>query len=184
MLHYVTSNKSKIEVAQKYLHPHGVIVSGSQLEFDEIQSSSIEIIARHKAAEAFRKLNKPLLVNDAGWYIPALNGFPGPYMKLANEWLTSNDFLNLMSGHSDRRIIFREVLYYVDSAISKPFISELEGTILDTDTSPDDLPSYSLISLSETGKSIADCRKTGVPSTENYRLWTDFAEWYKKNNIS
>ena len=40
------------------------------------------------------------------WEIPALRGFPGAYMHPVNDWFTAGDWLRLMHGIADRRIIF------------------------------------------------------------------------------
>jgi XTP/dITP diphosphohydrolase len=52
------------------------------------------------------------VVTDVGFYIEALNGFPGPLIKLINEWFSAEDFLNLMRGKNNRRIVIRECLVY------------------------------------------------------------------------
>ena len=49
------------------------------LEIPEIRSNDIAEIARGKARYAFDQLKIPLLVDDTGFFIDALGGFPGPY---------------------------------------------------------------------------------------------------------
>lgn len=179
MLYYITSNKEKIRVASKFLFPLHVAVEGISLELIEIQSDDIGEIARDKAQQAFSAINKPLFVNDAGWYISALNGFPGPFMKYVNQWLTAEDVLKMMSGHTNREIIFREVVCYVDKDQLKSFVSEIKGTVLEKNTDPNAILSASIISLSSSGQSIAESWRQGVPSVDNYDIWQEFAAWYK-----
>jgi non-canonical purine NTP pyrophosphatase (RdgB/HAM1 family) len=182
MLNYITSNKAKIRVAEKFLSPLGVTLQGKHLDLTEIQSEDIEQIAVGKARQAFSIVNEPLFVNDAGWYITSLGGFPGPFMKYVNQWLTSRDLLAMMSGHSNKEVIFREVVCYVDKDHIKTFVGETKGLMLEQDTAPAELPSRSLISLSSTGKSIAECWQEGVASTDNSVIWKDFSEWYATIN--
>jgi non-canonical purine NTP pyrophosphatase (RdgB/HAM1 family) len=178
MLYYITSNKAKVRIAEKFLIPLGVTLTGRYLDLTEIQSEDIEQIAKEKAKQAFSIIKEPLLVNDAGWYITALDGFPGPFMKYINQWLKSKDLLAIMSNHSNKEVIFREVICYVDEKHHKTFTGETKGLILDRDTVPTEIPSMSLISLSPTGKSIAECWQEGIASTDNSKIWEDFAEWY------
>lgn len=50
------------------------------------------------------------MVTDSGYFIEALNGFPGPFIKFVNNWFSADDYLNLMLGKSNRRIIIRDCL--------------------------------------------------------------------------
>lgn len=70
-------------------------------------------------------------MSDHGWSIPALSGFPGPYMKYMNQWMTSRDFLNLMRPHSNKTITKQEVICYIDAEQSKCFSAETKGTFVD-----------------------------------------------------
>ena len=88
---YVTSNKGKIQVAQKYLGQLGITVEGYHLDMEEIQSHSGEDIITRKAEQAFKAINKALIVSDHFWNIEALKGFPCAYMKYMNEWLKPQD---------------------------------------------------------------------------------------------
>lgn len=181
-MYYITSNESKLRLAERYLTPYGISVEGASPALTEIQSDNIEEVAADKARQAFAVLQKPLFVNDVGWHIPALGGFPGPYMKYINQWLTAEDLIKLMEQHENREVIFREVICYIDKNHQKTFTGEVKGTVLHVNTAPDEIPSRSVFSLSETGKSIAECWKQGMPSIENYRIWEELAAWYMNQN--
>ena len=109
---YVTGNKYKFEVAEKILNTFDIKAIQKNIETPEIQSADVEEIAKYSAEYAARKLNKPVVVTDAGWYIKALNGFPGPFIKYINQWLTSEDILKLMEGKENRNIEVNMCLAY------------------------------------------------------------------------
>jgi XTP/dITP diphosphohydrolase len=178
MLYYITSNKQKIHIAKKYLAPFDVVLEGKYLDLTEMQSDDITQIATEKAKQAFSVIKQPLFVNDAGWYITALNGFPGPYMKYINDWLTADDILDIMAKHDNKEVIFREVVCYIDEHQVKPFVGEVRGNVLTRNTAPAEIPSRSIFSLSSTNKSIAECWQEGIPSVNNSKIWKDFARWY------
>lgn len=178
MLYYITSNKEKIRLAEKFLHPHNISLEGKHLDLIEMQSDDIAQIAIEKAKQAFAAIKSPLFVNDAGWYITALKGFPGPYMKYMNEWLTAEDILDIMAKHDNKEVIFREVVCYIDAHQVKSFVGEVKGRVLTANTAPTEIPSRSIFSLSSTNKSIAECWQEGIPSVSNSKIWADFAGWY------
>lgn len=177
MLYYITSNQQKIRIAQKYLDPLSVTIEGKHLDLIEVQSDDIAHIASEKAKQAYEVIKKPLFVNDAGWYITALNGFPGPYMKYMNDWLKAEDILNMMQRHTNREVIFREVVCYVDEHGVQPFVGEVKGVVLAHDTAPGEIPSRSIFSLSTTNKSIAECWQEDIASVNNSEIWDEFAQW-------
>ena len=180
MLYYITSNQQKIRVAQKYLQPLNVTIEGKHLDLIEVQSDDIAHIAAEKAKQAYEIIKKPLFVNDAGWYITALNGFPGPYMKYMNDWLKAEDILDMMQRHTNREVIFKEVVCYIDEHGVQPFVGEAKGVVLTADTVPSEIPSRSIFSLSHTNKSIAECWQEGIASVNSSPIWNDFAEWLSR----
>ena len=76
MLRYVTTNPGKVREAEEYLGDDAV----AQLDYDytEIQSDDLGTIAARGAREAYRHAGEPVLVDDAGLFVDALDGFPGP----------------------------------------------------------------------------------------------------------
>lgn len=109
---YVTSNELKFKVALQALNGSCIALERKSIDTPEIQSNSVEEIAEFSASWASHQLNQPVVVLDAGYYIEALNGFPGPFIKFVNEWFSADDFLNLMQGKLNRKVIIRDCLAY------------------------------------------------------------------------
>jgi XTP/dITP diphosphohydrolase len=99
-------------VAEESLLDSGIVLKLARIEIPEIQSSVVEEIAEQSSIWASQHLNQPVAVTDTGFYIQALNGFPGPFVKFVNEWLSVEDYLNLMHGKEDRTVEIRECLAY------------------------------------------------------------------------
>ena len=179
---YVTGNQSKFENAKNLMKSFGIEIEQDDLYIQEIQSDSAEEITTDKAQKAFEILKKPLFVNDASWIIPALNGFPGPYMKYINEWFVPQDFINLTSGRENRQVILRDTIVYADENFTKTFSHDIHGTILEEAKGSGKHPSESIISLSPNGLSIAEENKKGSFFLESERkVWEEFANWLKKD---
>jgi len=179
MLKYITSNVEKINTARRNLSPFGIEFEQQNLSIIEIQSDSLVDIATDKALKAFKKIHEPLFVSDHGWSIPALNGFPGPYMKYINQWFTSQDFLNLMSGHKDKRIIRHEVICYIDAKNVKQFKYDVNGMFVEK-AKGQGYPAMRVVSFLPSGKTVAKCSNEGINSDDNNLIWLQFAKWYCK----
>lgn len=181
-INYVTGNQGKFKTAEFMLKDFGVEVEQKPLDITEIQAETIEEVALDKAKKAFDQLKEPLFISDSGWIIPALKGFPGPYMKYINDWFEPEDFLNLMRGKKNRNITLRQVIVYIDNSQTKIFTFDSLGRILDKDTGNSGRPSDRIVTLSASGRSIAEEKEqtTGGFSLEGEeKLWQDFGNWLK-----
>jgi non-canonical purine NTP pyrophosphatase (RdgB/HAM1 family) len=181
MFKFATTNKEKITTARRHLDPLGIQFQEHPLELTELQSDSLIEIALHKAKQAYQQLKEPVVVSDHGWEIPALQGFPGPYMKYVNGWLSSEDFLALMTRHNDKRIIKKEVICYIDHKGATSFTITLTGKFLDAPRG-EGLPSMRVVTFLPNGMSAAQCLEQGIDLSDKYTLWEDFARWYHKNS--
>ena len=79
-VYFVTGNSHKFQVAQEVLEKKGIEVIQQKLETPEIQSTDVKEIACFSAKWASEKINRPVALTDAGYYIESLNGFPGPFI--------------------------------------------------------------------------------------------------------
>ncbi len=133
---FVTGNKEKFEVAKNYfkhISASKLDLFQQQLDVPEIQDESVENIARESALWASKKLNTSVIVSDVGLYIESLKGFPGPFIKYANKWLSSEDFINLMKDHKDRSAYFTDAIAYASpEGETAVFTSITSGSIATT----------------------------------------------------
>ncbi|WP_102401857.1 non-canonical purine NTP pyrophosphatase [Haloimpatiens massiliensis] len=109
---YVTGNDVKFNVALQVFTNTGIVLLQEKLSTPEIQSKNVQEVAIYSASWASKQLNKPVIVTDAGFYIEALNGFPGPFIKFVNEWFSAEDYINLMQEKNNRTIIIQDCLAY------------------------------------------------------------------------
>lgn len=131
-LYCATGNQQKFSIGQTILRDYDIELIQTPVEIDEIQGEDAEYVLRDKALKAYKSLRKPVVVSDDWWDIPALNGFPGAYMKSMNHWLTPEDFVALMQPKTDRRIILHANLAYTDGKNVKIFSDDLSGVIVET----------------------------------------------------
>ena len=95
----------------------------------EIQSSRLEDVAVYSAVQAFVQVGKPLIVEDAGLFIRALNGFPGVYSSYVYETIGVRGILKLMEDVKDRRALFKSVVAFAYDEGVKVFTGTVTGNI-------------------------------------------------------
>jgi len=74
----VTGNRDKLAEAESIL---GFRPDAHRLDLPEIQSLDLVGVLREKGREAWRRLRRPVVVEETGLDLAALNGFPGPLVK-------------------------------------------------------------------------------------------------------
>lgn len=74
----VTGNRGKLLEAERILGFHP---DACALDLPEIQSLDLLEVLRAKADEAWRRLQRPIVVEETGLELEAMNGFPGPLVK-------------------------------------------------------------------------------------------------------
>jgi XTP/dITP diphosphohydrolase len=98
-LWFMTTNEGKVAEAREHFSHFGIPVRQFDFEAVEPQTDDLEIVALAKIEQAIPHLPEPndmLLVEDAGLFIDALNGFPGVYSSYALETLGVQGILTLM----------------------------------------------------------------------------------------
>ncbi|MFP5289240.1 MAG: non-canonical purine NTP pyrophosphatase [Thermoanaerobaculia bacterium] len=115
----MTGNLGKAKFLSEQLAAIGLEVERVDLPLVEPQASSVEAVARAKAQQAFSAIGAirgPLVVEDNGFCVDALRGFPGPYTKYALETLGAEGLLRLAAPMSDQTCRFVAALVYIDAA--------------------------------------------------------------------
>jgi non-canonical purine NTP pyrophosphatase (RdgB/HAM1 family) len=107
----VTGNLGKIAEARLAL---GSEVATEVLDLPEIQSLDYQEIARAKADEAWRRLGRPLIVEEAGLDLAALNGFPGSLVKWMLRAVGPEGIARTAAALGDVRASARCFLIYKD----------------------------------------------------------------------
>ncbi len=126
---FITGNKGKVEEARGLLSKLNIEVVQLNLRYPEIQSNSLEEIARQGAEYCYAKLKKPLFVEDSGLFIKALNGFPGPYSSYVFKTIGNSGLLRLMQGIKKREAYFKSAVAYHDGENVKIFSGIVRGRI-------------------------------------------------------
>ena len=112
VIFFATNNIHKFDEARKVLAEYKIAVGMLRVKALEIQSNSLEEIAKTSVADAFKRCNLPVIVEDAGLFINALGGFPGPYAAYVYRTIGNRGLLKLMENIENRKARFHSVIVY------------------------------------------------------------------------
>ncbi len=178
---FVTSNPNKITEARAILGEYNIDVTQLELDIDEVQSHDPMKITEAKVRSAYERVGAPIVVNDSSWEIPALNGFPGGYMKDVASWFEAEDFLALMKNKDDRRIILHDVVAYYDGVELKTFEFTQPGIFVDRPRGEGSSMNRVVSMQNSGGLTIAEefarRRQNGAIDPKNYQHWQKFGEF-------
>ncbi len=126
-----TGNVHKFNEARVVLAELGLAAGMLRMKGTEIQSDSLAEIAATSALGAFKACRLPVIVEDAGLFVDALGGFPGPYAAYVYKTIGNAGLLKQMHDLINRRAVFRSVIAYCDSDSGAVtcFEGEIDGII-------------------------------------------------------
>lgn len=127
-IYYITSNQSKVKEAERIAEDFGVEIITQNLKINEIKSLDQTFISKILATEAFKKIKKPLIVDDSGLYFENFTQFPGAFTKFLFETIGISGLSKLI-GQKAIKAKWKCFLTYIDSDQTISAIGELEGII-------------------------------------------------------
>ena len=130
VVYFVTSNIYKFLEASRILSEYNIATAMLKVEAVEIQDDSLENIAKFSALDAVKNCGLPVFVEDAGLFVEALHGFPGPYSRYVYDTVGVDGILKLMKNIENRAAYFMSVVAF-GSPEEQPvcFVGKVEGKI-------------------------------------------------------
>jgi XTP/dITP diphosphohydrolase len=123
----VTGNRGKIAEARLAL---GMEIEAVEVDLPEIQALDLLEVLREKAEAAWNALHRPLVVEDAGLELLALNGFPGPLVKWMLEAVGAEGIAKTAHALGDSRAVARCALLYRDAERTVIADGSTSGTLV------------------------------------------------------
>lgn len=127
---FVTSNEHKAREAAGILNGLAE-VKHIALECPEVRDESVAVVARGKAAFAYAALNRPVITDDTGFFVNALNGFPGSCAAYVQKTIGNPGILKLLEQSHDRSAWFETGIAYADSYGIQVFVGRIDGMVVE-----------------------------------------------------
>jgi XTP/dITP diphosphohydrolase len=190
VIFFATGNVNKFNEARSILSPYGFAVALLRVKGDEIQSEGLKEIAQKSAINAYKQTKLPIFVEDAGLFIDALSGFPGPYAAYVYKTIHNSGILRLMEDVKDRRAKFQSVIAYCDETLTEPkcFEGESNGQITLSERSSKGKAAFGFDPIFQptgSGKSFAEITiEEKNRFSHRAKAIRKFAEWYTNKGHS
>jgi non-canonical purine NTP pyrophosphatase (RdgB/HAM1 family) len=123
---FVTGNANKHREAEAIL---GRPLACTPLELPELQAATTREVALAKATAAFALLSRPVIVEDAGFELTGLGGFPGPFIKYWEQLGGLASICKTADGLVDRGAVAVCVLGLCDASGARVVEGRIRGTL-------------------------------------------------------
>lgn len=111
-VYFATTNRGKFIEAARITSRFGIRLNHLKFEKQEIQSNDLREIASFAAKQAAQLKRCAVVAEDAGFFVNALNGFPGPYSSYVFKTLGTKGILTLISTQENRKALFKAAVAY------------------------------------------------------------------------
>lgn len=125
---FITGNQNKADYLGRLI---GMPIEHHKLDLDEIQSVDLKEVIEHKARQAYKILNKPVLVEDVSLEFNALNGLPGTFIKFFVDYTGLEQTCRMLDGFKDRSAVAKCAYGYFDGQELEIFEGSAAGSIAD-----------------------------------------------------
>ena len=136
---FITTNSHKVKEINDLAdaESRNIKIMHRDYNYPELQLDEIEAVARESANYMREKtgIRDPFFIEDSGLFIPALNGFPGPFSAFVFRTIGNEGILKLMADKKGeaRKATFKTVVAFCEAPKKIPvlFVGIAEGRIAD-----------------------------------------------------
>jgi len=187
MVFFATNNINKFNEVRRVLAEYKIASAMFRVKTAEIQSDSLREIAQTSAIDAFRRCHLPVIVEDAGLFVDALRGFPGPYAAYTYKTIGNAGLLKLMEHMEDRKATFQSVIAYYDGhGLPVCFEGEAAGKITNEERRRNGTSGFGFDPIFQPAGSAKTFAEMTIEEKNDFshraKAVRKFAEWYKKQS--
>lgn len=186
VIFFATNNVHKFNEAREVLSEFKIATGMLRAKSLEIQSDSLEEIAKASVIDAFRKCSLPIIVEDAGLFVEALNEFPGPYAAYVYKTIGNKGLLQIMENVENRKAKFESAIAYLSFRLNSPvcFKGEVHGELTKEERNGESESGFGfdpVFQPEDSNKTFAEMTATEKNRySHRANALRKFAEWYKK----
>jgi XTP/dITP diphosphohydrolase len=134
---FITTNSHKVKEINDLAdaESRNITIMHRDYDYPELQLDEIEAVAK-ESANYIREntgIEESFFIEDSGLFIPALNGFPGPFSAFVFRTIGNEGILKLMADKKGeaRKATFKTVVAFCEAPQTPPilFVGIAEGRI-------------------------------------------------------
>lgn len=190
---FATGNEGKLEEMQPPFEEAGYNLVQVEADVPEIDAMDVEEVAKRKVMDSYQEavLNQEIgsveyfIVEDTGFYIEAIGGFPGAEAAYFAGTAGAEKLLDLMDGEEERTAYFKTAIavYMPGKDEVKVFTGKMTGKVPEErrgDSHPH-LP-YNSYFVPDNGDGESLAENEGLKNAEMHRrkAVNDFIDWLKQ----
>lgn len=134
---FATGNAGKIEEMTPLFDDRDLELIQVQADVPEIDAMDVEEVARQKVKDSFERAlengeiseEDVLIVEDTGFYVEGLNGFPGAEAAFFAGTAGAEKILNLLEYGEDRSAYFKTAIAFIQNGEINVFSGEMHGEV-------------------------------------------------------
>lgn len=182
-----TGNLGKFREMKPIFEEKGVSLNRVDVDISEIDSMSVEKVARKKVKDSYNFLDeKPtaIIVEDTGFFVQSLNGFPGVEAAYFAETAGVDKLLKLLEDENNRKAYFKTAIAYYDGEKVRVFTGKMKGVVpkVKKGKSKPSLPYNSYFVPKVSGnESLAENPKLKDENFHRNKATREFLDWYTKD---
>jgi len=187
---FATGNQGKLEEMEPPFEKKGFELKQVDVDVPEIDAMDVEDVAEQKVRDSFQaavdkdliKNNEMMIVEDTGFFIESLGGFPGAEAAFFAGTAGVENLLPMMEGETDRSAYFKTAIavYLPEEDRVETFTGKMKGRVPEDKKgeSHPHLPynSYFIPGHSE-GKSLAENEDLKNQEMHRRKAVTSFLDW-------
>jgi len=128
----LTGNERKKRSFERAINGFPINVNIEKPWIPEIQATNNDEVVAYSARYGADLLHEPVVKMDSGFYIEALDGFPGPFVSYADDQIGADRFIKMLVGEKNRRARIQNSLAYCEPGQEpKIFRSGCAGLVVD-----------------------------------------------------
>ncbi len=136
---FITTNSHKVKEIKDLADAESwnITIRHRDYDYPELQLDEIEAVAQESANYIREKtgIEDSFFIEDSGLFIPALNGFPGPFSAFVFRTIGNEGILKLMADKKGeaRKATFKTVVAFCEAPQKMPvlFVGIAEGRIVE-----------------------------------------------------
>ncbi|MCK4589874.1 MAG: non-canonical purine NTP pyrophosphatase [Nanoarchaeota archaeon] len=128
-IYFVTGNQGKFIEVKQIMSQFNIKVKQIKIDKPEIKSNSIKEIAEDAAKNLAKKLKKPIVCEDTGFFLKAYHNFPGAHPKFIYDAIGLKGLYTLLKNKNRNAYFMTVAAYCTPSGKPKSFSGIFHGQV-------------------------------------------------------